>query len=225
MKKKKVAIVILSIILIIAVVFFSGKLIAKMYKEKAESTLYPLKDSVSVINNEYDRAKMCIDYVYDVSDIEKNAGWADYIFVAQVNKVRGFRYSDIWLSERLYLHSEPRTEYEITVKENLKGNLKTDEPITLFKYEGVYLHKKLTNLYQGDMLPDEGYCYLFLVTAQENGDIYTFGNHGNEYLCPIGELETSENAKYVIERYKQAVADMDESIHIGERYTSQYDAQ
>ena len=225
MKKKKAIISVLCVVLLVGAIFLSGKAFASWYKEKAESTLYPLKDPVSVINEEYDRAEMCIDYVYDISDIEKNVGWADYVCIAEVNKVRGMRYDNVWLSERLYLHSDPITEYEITVRQNLKGNLKTDEPITLFKYEGVYLHKKLTNLYEGDMLPDEGNCYLFLITAQENGDLYTFGNHGNEYLCDIGQLATDENARAVIERYTEAAKNMDESVRIGERFTSKYDAE
>ena len=223
MKKKLICI--LCVILAVGAILLSGRAFALWYKEKAETTLFELKDPISVINEEYEREAMCIDYVFDVSDIEKNAGWADYIFVAEVNKVRGVRYSDVWLSERLYLHSEPRTEYEITVKQNLKGNLKTDEPITLFKGEGVYLHHKLTNLYQGDMLPDEGHCYLILASAGEDGEIYTHGNHGNDYLCPVGELEKSESAKAVIERYTDAVANMDESVRIGERYESKYEAE
>ncbi len=223
--KKKIIISILCVILSVGAIFFSGRAFALWYKEKAETTLYELKDPISVINEEYERADMIIDYVYDVSDIEKNAGFADYVFVAEVNEVRGVRYDDVWLSERLYLHSEPTTEYEITVKENIKGNLKTDEPITLFKGEGVYLHKKLTDLYQGDMLPDEGHCYLFLASSGEDGELYTHGNHGNEYLCPIGELDTSENAKAVIERYTKAVENMDESVRIGERYKSKYEAE
>ncbi len=225
MKKKKVIISVLCAVLVVGTVFFGGAAFAAYYKEKAETTLYELKDPISVINTEYDRARMIIDYVYDVSDVEKNVGWFDYVFIAEVNKVRGVRYDDVWLSERLYLHSEPTTEYEITVKENIKGNLKTDEPITLFKGEGVYLHKKLTDLYQGDMLPDEGHCYLFLASGGEDGELYTHGAHGNKYLCPIGELGTSENAKTVIERYKQAKENMDESVHIGERYKSKYEVQ
>lgn len=225
MKKKKVIICILCVILSVGVIFLSGTAFAAYYKEKAESTLFELKDPISVINEEYERAAMCIDYVYDVSDIAKNAGWADYVFVAEVNEVRGVRYSDVELSERLYLHSEPRTEYEITVKQNLKGNLKTEEPITLFKGEGVYLHHKMTNLYQGDMLPDEGHCYLFLASSGEDGELYTHGNHGNEYLCAIGELSSSENAAEVIERYETAVDNMDESVRIGERFISKYEAE
>ncbi len=224
MKKKKVIISVLCAVLAVGTVFFSGKAFAAYYKEKAETTLYELKDPISVINEEYKRAEMIIDYVYDVSDIVKNVGFCDYVFVAEVNKVKGVRYSDVWLSEKLWLHSDPRTEYEITVKQNLKGNLKTDEPITLFKGEGVYLHHKMTNLYQGDMLPDEGHCYLFLASSSEDGELYTHGNHGNEYLCPIGELEVSENAKAIIERYADAVENMDESVRIGERFKSKYEA-
>lgn len=225
MKKKKVLIAVFCVILSVGVIFLSGIAFAQWYKEKAESTLYELKDPVSVINEEYERAMMCIDYVYDVSDIEKNAGWADYIFIAEVNKVRGVRYSNVELSERLYLHSDPTTEYEITVRKNLKGNLKLNELITLLKGEGVYLHKKMTNLYQGDMLPDEGHCYLILASGGLDGELYTHGNHGNEYLCPIGELETSENAKAVIERYTEAAENMDESVRIGERFKSKYEAE
>lgn len=225
MKKKKIIISVLCAVLAAGAVFFAGRSFAAYYKEKAETTLYKLKDPVSVINEEYARENMIIDYVYDVSDIAKNAGWADYVFIAEVNKVRGVRYSDVWLSEKLYLHSEPRTEYEITVKQNLKGNLKTEEPITLFKGEGVYLHHKMTNLYQGDMLPDEGHCYLFLASSGEDGELYTHGGHGNEYLCPIGELSSSENAAEVIERYETAVDNMDESVRIGERFTSKYEAE
>ncbi|MBQ7296316.1 MAG: hypothetical protein IJW86_09040 [Clostridia bacterium] len=225
MKKKKIVISVLCTVLVVGTVFFGGKALAAYYKEKAETTLYELKDPISVINEEYVRADMIIDYVYDVSDIEKNAGFYDYVFVAEVNEVRGVRYSDVWLSERLWLHSEPRTEYEITVKQNLKGNLKTDEPITLFKGEGVYLHHKMTNLYQGDMLPEEGHCYLFLAAANEQGELYTHGNYGNEYLCSIGELTSSENALAVIERYNRAVENMDESVRIGERYKCKYEAQ
>ena len=222
-KSKKIVIITLAIVSVLLVLFAAGKLSGEIFKDKLESEIFPLKDPISVINSEYERPVVCVDWVYDVKDDKKVAGAADYVFVAEVKKVVGTGYEDVRFYDGFRYDDNPFTRYEIRVLENLKGELITDRDIPLTKHDGVHYSGKRVSALEGDMLPDEGECYIFLCNADEDGELVigSFGYYCDIYLCKVEDYTGNER---LIEIYRDAVANMDESVRIGERYKSKYEA-
>lgn len=222
-KSKKIVLSTVTIVAVLVILFVAGKLSAEIFKEKLESEIFPLKDSISVINSEYQRPVVCVDWVFDVNDKRKVAGASDYIFVAEVKKVVGTGYSDVKYYGGLNFDDNPFTRYEIRVIANLKGEIITDRDIPLTKHDGVHFFGKRVSALEGDQLPDEGECYIFLCNADEDGELVigSFGYYCDIYLCKSEDYTGNEN---LIEIYRDAVANMDESVRFGEKYKSKYEA-
>ena len=221
MKKIIKSIIIITVVL---VVLLAGISISMDFVEKKlESKIFPLKDPISVINAEYQRTVACVDWAFDVSDKRKVVGFHDYVFVGEVKKVVGTGYTDVDFSDGMRLFSQPYTQYEIRVLENLKGELVTDRNIPLTKHDGAYFFGKRVSMMEGDSLPDEGECYIFICIADENGElnIGNFSSFCDIYLCNAEDYRDDEEK---IEIYRQAVENMDESVRYGERYKSKYEA-
>ena len=220
---KKTVKIIVSIAVVIVVLFAGASLSTDFIEKKLESKIFPLKDPIGVINAEYQRTVACVDWAFDVSDKRKVVGFHDYVFVGEVKKVVGTGYSDVDFSDGLKMFSQPYTQYEVRVIENLKGELKTDRDIPLTKHDGAYLFGKRVSMMEGDNLPDVGECYIFICSADEEGElnIGSFSSFCDIYLCKAEEY-TGQEAR--IEVYRDAVRNMDESVRIGERYKSKYEA-
>ena len=211
-------------IAVVLVALFAGISISMNFVEKKlESKIFPLKDPISVINAEYQRTVACVDWAFDVSDKRKVVGFHDYVFVGEVKKVVGTGYTDVDFSDGMRMFSQPYTRYEIRVLENLKGELMTDRDIPLTKHDGAYFFGKRVSMMEGDSLPDEGECYIFICTAGEDGELYigNFSYFCDVYLC-TAEDYTGKEA--LIDIYRDAVENMDESVRYGERYKSKYQA-
>lgn len=225
MKKSKkiviITLVIVSVLLIVALA--EGNIANRLFADKLESKMYPMKDPISVINSEYTRSVACVEWIFDIGDENKVVGFHDYVFVGEVKKVVGTGYSDVDFSDGLKMFSQPYTQYEVRVIENLKGELKTDRDIPLTKHDGAYLFGKRVSMMKGDNLPDVGECYIFICSADEDGElnIGSFSSFCDIYLCKAEEY-TGQEAR--IEVYRDAVRNMDESVRIGERYKSKYEA-
>ena len=222
-KSKKAVLITVIIVAVLSVVFIAGKISAEIFKEKLESEIFPLKDPISVINSEYQRPVVCVDWVYNVNDKNKVAGAADYVFVAEVKKIVGTGYSDVRFYDGFDYDDNPFTRYEIRVLENLKGELITYKDIPLTKHDGVHFLGKRVSALEGDNLPDEGECYIFLCNADEDGELVigSFSYFCDIYLCKAEDYTGNEN---LIEVYRDAVANMDESVRFGEDYKSKYEA-
>ena len=223
-KSKKIVIITISILAVLLVALLAeGDIATWLFADKFENRLFPMKDPISIINTEYKRNLVCVDWAYDISDKRKVVGFHDYVFVGEVEKVVGTGYSDVDFSDGLKMFSQPYTQYEVRVIENLKGELKTDRDIPLTKHDGAYLFGKRVSMMEGDNLPDVGECYIFICSADEDGElnIGSFSSFCDIYLCKAEEY-TGQEAK--IEIYRDAVRNMDESVYIGERYKSKYEA-
>ena len=220
---KKIIKFIVTIAVVLVVLFAGASLSMDFIEKKLESKIFPLKDPISVINTEYQRTVACVDWAFDVSDKRKVVGFHDYIFVGEVKKVVGTGYTDVDFSDGMRMFSQPYTRYEIRVLENLKGELVTDRDIPLTKHDGVYFFGKRVSMMEGDSLPDEGECYIFICIADENGElnIGNFSSFCDIYLCNAEDYRDDEEK---IEIYRQAVENMDESVRYGERYKSKYEA-
>lgn len=223
-KSKKVVIITVSVVSILLILFAGIRVSMGFFKNKLESKIFPLKDPISVINSEYKRPVVCVDWVFDVNDKRKVAGFADYVFVAEVKKVVGTGYTDVRFYDGYDFDADPFTQYEIRVLKNLKGELITDKDIPMRKHDGVHFFGKQVSLLEGDGLPDEGECYIFLCSADEKGElnIGSFGYYCNIYLC---ESENYMGSEKLIDIYRDAVENMDESVRFGETYKSRYEVQ
>ena len=221
MKKIIRSIIIIAVMLV--VLFVVVNLSIDFIEKKLESKIFPLKESISVINTEYQRTVACVDWAFDVSDKRKVVGFHDYIFVGEVKKVVGTGYTDVDFSDGMRMFSQPYTQYEIRVIENLKGELVTDRDIPLTKYDGAYPFSKSVSMMEGDCLPDVGECYIFICTAGEDGELYigNFSSFCDIYLCKAEDYTGNEA---MIDIYRDAVENMDESVRYGENYKSKYDA-
>ena len=220
---KKITVTVVSILALLAVLLAGIKISMNIFEKKLESEIFPLKDPVSVINSEYQRPVVCVDWAFDVSDKRKVVGFHDYVFVGEVKKVVGTGYTDVDFSDGMRMFSQPYTQYEIRVIENLKGELVTDRDIPLTKHDGVYFFGKRVSMMEGDSLPDEGECYIFICTAGEDGELYigNFSYFCDIYLCKAEDYTGNE---VLIDVYRDAVENMDESVRYGERYKSKYQA-
>ena len=221
MKKIIKSIIIIAVML--AALFVAVNLSIDSLEKQLESKIFPLKDPISVINTEYKRNLVCVDWAYDISDKRKVVGFHDYVFVGEVKKVVGTGYTDVDFSDGLRMFSQPYTQYKIRVIKNLKGELVTDRDIPLTKHDGAYFFGKRVSMMEGDSLPDVGECYIFICITDENGElnIGNFSSFCDIYLCKAEEYTGEEIA---IEVYRDAVENMDESVRYGERYKSKYEA-
>ena len=220
---KKIIRIIVTIAVVLVALFAGISISMNFVEKKLESKIFPLKDPISVINAEYQRTVACVDWAFDVSDKRKVVGFHDYVFVGEVKKVVGTGYTDVDFSDGMRMFSQPYTRYEIRVLENLKGELMTDRDIPLTKHDGAYFFGKRVSMMEGDSLPDEGECYIFICTAGEDGELYigNFSYFCDVYLC-TAEDYTGKEA--LIDIYRDAVENMDESVRYGERYKSKYQA-
>ena len=221
---KKIINFIVIIAVVLVVLFAGASLSTDFIEKKLESKIFPLKDPISVINTEYQRTVACVDWAFDVSDKRKVVGFHDYVFVGEVKKVVGTGYSDVDFSDGLRMFSQPYTQYEIRVLENLKGELVTDRDVPLTKHDGAYFFGKKVSMMDGDNLPDEGECYIFLCNADEYGELVigSFSYFCDIYLCKAEEYTGNEK---FIEIYRDAIANMDESVRFGETYKSKYEVK
>ena len=229
-KSNKIVIITVSIVGVLLLLFAGGLLTAELYKDNLESKIFPLKDPISVINSEYKRPVVCVDWAFDINDKRKVAGFSDYVFVAEVKKVVGTGYTGVEFYDGFDMDAQPYTQYEIRVLENIKGELITYKDIPMKKHDGVEAFGKKgafigdwVSLLEGDRLPDEGECYIFLCRTDEDGElnIGSFGAVHNIYLCKAEEYTGNEA---VIDVYRDALKNMDESVRFGETYKSKYEA-
>ncbi|MDR2525121.1 MAG: hypothetical protein LBC83_02840 [Oscillospiraceae bacterium] len=124
-------------------------------------------------------------YVIDVDDPREVAGFVDYVFVGRVEKQTKVKYAYVSTYETdkgEKTSGIPYTGYEITVLENLKGDLRLNETIPFWKQGGVTMDGKHTQMIYGDFLPEEGSICMFYATAQEDGSLHIFGANGNVKL-------------------------------------------
>lgn len=114
-------------------------------------------------------------WLFDTSTPEKAMGISDYAFVAKINKVLKTEYKNsVMLETSLNGKNktvyDPYTVYEITVIENIKGEIITNKPIELMQYGGLnYDGKSYTLLENSELLiPGNYYILLSNVWPEEN---------------------------------------------------------
>lgn len=107
-------------------------------------------------------------FMVNVDNPGEVVGWGDYVFVARVEAELRTEYTNVRENEGA-VTGKPYTVYSIVVVDNLKGNLKLDEPIEFFKHGGVNYDGGSISLLEGDMLLEAGKYYILIAAAETDG--------------------------------------------------------
>ena len=134
-------------------------------------------------------SELLVFYSFDKDNINMMVGNSDYVFVGRVLEKTGTQYRDYGYIEGRRVGGMPYTYYNVQVLENIKGRLRTAEPIEVQKRGGLAESKKVVSLEEGDRLPREGGIYVFVAYAQEDGSLVLNGRQSN---IPV-ELSEGQN--------------------------------
>jgi len=134
-------------------------------------------------------SELLVFYSFDKDNINMMVGNSDYVFVGRVLEKTGTQYRDYGYIEGRRVGGMPYTYYNVQVLENIKGRLRTAEPIEVQKRGGLAESKKVVSLEEGDRLPREGGIYVFVAHAQEDGSLVLNGRQSN---IPV-ELSEGQN--------------------------------
>ena len=119
-------------------------------------------------------------YAYDVSSPEKAYAASRYVFIAKINGFNRTEYENIEIIEKGLFSSkrvsDPITIYNISVIQNIKGNLITRKEIELKQYGGINEDKKSYTFVENGHFLEEGSYYLFLTGTDVNGGIIEVTN-------------------------------------------------
>lgn len=142
---------------------------------------------------------------FDTSTPAKAIGTSEYVFVARIDKILRTEYKnemeiEVGLNEYATV-SDPYTIYQITVIENIKGNMITNEPIEYMQYGGLNKDGKSYNFFEGCSLFNVGEYYVLISSPFENNGI----NEGSvsDFVIPLGK-ELNAGALKIINEYSQA---------------------
>ena len=146
--------------------------------------------------------------VYDLSDPRQLVASMSYVFAAKVLRAVDYQteFNKAATPDDVReIKDEAMTFLEIEVVENLKGNLKLHTRIPYFKAGGVTADKKYIELFEHDLIPEEGKYYVFVAYAREGGTLIG----GCEYGCAAledGITEKNLNESSILQTYRDACA-------------------
>jgi hypothetical protein len=124
--------------------------------------------------------------VIDIDDPREVSGFVDFVFVGKVEKENGIKYEAVYNRETVSgakTTGNPYTGYDITVMENVKGDLKTNDTMLFWKSGGLSMDGKYITLQEEDFLPEAGQVYMFYANAWEDGTLRILGKGGNVQLA------------------------------------------
>ena len=136
--------------------------------------------------------RIACSYLVDFYDPVVRISSADYAFIGNVVKKKGYEYED---GER------PYTNYDIRVIKNLKSELRTDIDIPIIKWGGISVDGSCYEVYEDDFLPKEGDVCIFIAYGTEEGELSVGGPNSTLLLeVPedfISSIESAENSPSV----------------------------
>lgn len=151
-------------------------------------------------------------HVHDISTPEKAMGVSKYAFIGKVNK--------ILRTEHLKSKGHtPTTIYEIEVVKNIKGELKTDEPIELEQLGGLAKNKKNYEFASDSpKLLNSNEYYVFMTSVnEESGSIEAFEN---TRIISLGE---TFNEKEIVNKYTDILKNQEIPDGFKEQQASRYE--
>ena len=128
----------------------------------------------------------------DIYSYEELAGDADYVIIGKVLEEVGIEY--LLLATRqnddgmVTVSTIPYTDYSVQVVENMKGDLRQDEPILIRKRGGLAEDESYIFLHEDDLLPLPGNTYVFYIYAQLDGTNMVAGTNST---IPLADESTN----------------------------------
>ncbi|MDR2045131.1 MAG: hypothetical protein LBQ15_12395 [Clostridium sp.] len=205
---KKIVALVIAIVLAATAVACSqdGNEVSKVYDSFALSTQIPVEYADG-------------SFMVNVDNPKEIVGWGDYVFVARVDAELRTEYSNVRENENGTIAGKPYTVYSIVVIDNLKGNLKLDEPIEFFKHGGVNYDGSSISLLEGDRLLETGKYYVLIAAAETDGRL----GQG----MPNSSIELNSNAIEELsssETYHNYIDYVNHEVEFSrERFTSIYE--
>lgn len=191
-KMKKIIIIILIIVVVItAINIYNNRSIPpKKYNEKFE---------------ELPRTEPYVSYALNFSDPKILTDYYPYIFVAKVNNINHIEYRNPikveleptgLLTKTIY---EPYTIYDITVFNNLKGEIITNHNIRLEQYGGVSQDNKFLTFIGKNMsfLKENHYYIFFCYSPEDTDELAIFSSYNVVELGTLSD-ETIRNEVFEI---------------------------
>lgn len=225
MKSKKTKIIVISIL---SLIIFSSLFVFLLTKNTASSP--------QIISSQYNHA-------IDIENKSELSGFVDYIFIGKIEEKTGsiteseFRIETITGYEYIEI---PATKFSVSVLENIKGELRTDGAIEIFKSGGLTDDGKYLFLEDGDFILKTGDICIFFATVREDGTLYIQGKEFNLKLDEVAynqtytknniskmedlleEIKKSEIYQEIRKSYENEIVFERERFTISEEYTQIY---
>jgi len=161
-----------------------------------------------VTSNRIPIAKTLYSHVIDINNPRELAGFADYVFVGRVEKQNGVVYENVYdreTEEGFETVGSPYTWYDVTVLENLKGELKINKTIPIPKEGGITMNGKHFILGDGGSMPEVGDVLIIYASAGEDGDLLI---NGNEKIMESKLTEKAVQKKNSVQIQQAAQAEL-----------------
>ena len=225
MKRKKPKIIVISIL---SLIIFSSLFVFLLTKNTTSSP--------QIISSQY-------NHVIDIKNKSELSGFVDYIFIGKIEEKTGSIAESEFRIETItgYEHIEiPATKYSVSVLENIKGELRTDGAIEIFKSGGLTDDGKYLFLEDGDFILKTGDICIFFATVREDGTLYIQGKEFNLKLDEVAynqtytknniskmedlleEIKKSEIYQEIRKSYENEIVFERERFTISEEYTQIY---
>ena len=225
MKMKKPKIIVISIL---SLIIFSSLFVFLLTKNTTSSP--------QIISSQY-------NHVIDIKNKSELSGFVDYIFIGEIEEKTGSIAESEFRIETItgYEHIEiPATKYSVSVLENIKGELRTDGAIEIFKSGGLTDDGKYLFLEDGDFILKTGDICIFFATVREDGTLYIQGKEFNLKLDEVAynqtytknniskmedlleEIKKSEIYQEIRKSYENEIVFERERFTISEEYTQIY---
>ena len=162
-----------------------GKMLGKIVLFAFMCTVFMISLMSCAKNSQTTQSLIENMYVIDIYNPAEVAGFADYVFVGFVNEKGNTEYHqnvDSSMLDGIEIEKDPYTNYEITVLENLKGNLKQGAMIPIQKEGGLSEDGSRIRLEEGDFLPEMGETLIVFITVQEDGTLLFSGKNDSYRL-------------------------------------------
>jgi hypothetical protein len=125
------------------------------------------------------------DYLMDIDNPSVVSGFVDFVFVGKVEQQTGVTYDAVSTRETedgSISTGLPFTGYDISILENVKGNLKLNQTIAFWKFGGLSMDGQYVSVMEDDFLPEVGDVCVFYANAWDDGTLRIIGKEGNVKL-------------------------------------------
>lgn len=160
--KRKYALIKLSVFCLL----IASTLIFIVYNKNNEPAETPVIDYVSP------------SYVIDVNNLSELVGFCSNVFVGYVEEMTGTNYDA----------SIPRTCYDVTVIDNIKGELPINTKVQVQKSGGLTEDSSSYILFENDSMPSVGKYYIFTVKDSDGDGVYVASGPNTTAL--INDVDT-----------------------------------